>query len=266
MTLKDFLAERSFADEAVDKKHPIQAEVEKKLNKLIYDLLIKDKIHAFEDKYHILDKTYEEAAALVPEGKYDRLRFNDVEMQKFTYKEEFLQISVHCSWEVEEEEDKDRYHNITPGDTWAVKLRKSSWEEDKKTYRKFLDGDINTIINAKVGVGRWDIYRGQTFWIGKHGFKLTNDYKIVDATDKDYQNYQEYSAKQIAEWFWKKTMPGYQYYNKQIPEGILKISTDAKKKFDDSNDFAAWIEAHPEKKTRLNTIMSHPSQMGKRRI
>lgn len=260
MTLREILNERSFDDEDRDKSHPIQGEVEKRLNKLVYDNIIKDKIHAFENKYHILDRTFDEAAALVPEGKYAKLsvdgdRFS-AEMRKGKYPEDNLNISVHCSWETEEPEDKDNYHTIRPGDTWEVTLRKSNWENDKETYRKFINGDLPTLIKAKAGVGRWNLYKGQAFWLGNKGFRLTDDYRVVDNTEEDYKNYHEYSPKMIAEYIWT-------HHGERYPAAFNRIHIQAFEKFNNSNDFAAWIAEKPSRREKLSEIMERV--LGKRR-
>ena len=258
MTLREILNERSFADEEQDKKHPIQKDVEIKLTKLVYDNIIKDKIRVFENKYHILDKTYDEVAALIPEGKYAKLRDDDfsVEMQKVNYPEDGIEIGVHCSWETEEPEDKDRYHTIKPGDTWRVTLRKKNWDADKETYKKFINGDIPTLIKSKAGVGRWNLYKGQAFWLGDKGFRLTDDYKIVDNTEDDYKNYQNYSAKMIAEWFWTHYGPNYS-------KAVNNVHTQAFNKFNNSNEFAAWIDEKPSRREKLSGLME--TVLGKRR-
>lgn len=258
MTLREILAERSFADEDNDKKHPIQKDVETKLTKLVYDNIINKKIHDFENKYHILDKTYDEAAALIPEGKYAKLRDNDfsVEMQKTNYPEDRIEINVHCSWDKEEPEDKDRYHSINEGDTWRVIIRKKNWDADKETYKKFINGDLLTLIKSKIGVGRWNLYRGQAFWIGNKGFRLTDDYKIVDNTEDDYKNYHNYSAKQIAEWFWT-------HYGERYSKLVNSVHQQALNKFSDSNAFAAWIDESPAKREKFSKLLE--TVLGRRR-
>ena len=258
MTLRDLLIERSFADEEQDKKHPIQKDVEAKLTKLVYDNIIKDKIRAFENKYHILDKTYDETVKMIPEGKYTKLVDDDfsVKMQKANYPEDGVDIGVYCSWDTEEPEDKDKYHTIKSGDTWRVFLRKNNWDADKEIYKKFINGDIPTLINSKVGAGRWDLYRGQAFWLGDKGFRLTDDYKIVDNTEEDYKNYHYYSAKQIAEWFWT-------HYGDKYPKSVTNIHKQAFTKFHDSNEFAAWIKSRPIAREKLSKLME--AVLGKRR-
>lgn len=254
MTLREFLTERSFEDEMKDSKHPIQKNIEEKFTKLLYDNIMKQKLTGFEDKYHILDKSYDDVVELLKGKEFlgDKYGFNEAELT--LDRNGNANIKVYCSWNTDDVEDKDRYHTRNSGDAWEVTLRKDSWDKDKETYRKFLNGDIDTIIKSKVGVGRWNLYRGQTFWIGDKGFKLTDDYKIVDATDDDFKNYHEYSARQIADWLWRNTSPA-----------LAKIREDAMKKFDTSRELADWIEKHPDKKTKLNEIMSHKTQMGKRR-
>ena len=254
MTLRDFLIERSFADERTDSNHPIQADVERKLTSLLYDIKMKPMLDAFENKYHLLDKSYEEAKTLLG-GKEEIGKFNEASLKNW---KDDLSVEVYCSWDREEPEDKDRYHNISSGDSWKVTLRKNSWDADKKVYKKFLDGDIDTLIKSKVGAGRWNLYKGQTFWIGDKGFKLTDDYKIVDANSEDFKNYNEYSSKQIAEWFWTKNIAYGKY-----PSQITNICSKAKEKFDNSKEFEDWLNTHPDKKTRLNDIMT--KFLGKRR-
>lgn len=254
MTLREFLTERSFEDEMKDSKHPIQKNVEIKLTKLLYDNSMKDKLAKFENKYHILDKSYDDVVKLLDGKEFIGDKYGFDEAGLYLNRNGDADIVVYSSWNTDDVEDKDRYHTRTSGDSWKVTLRKDHWEEDKDRYRDFINGDVDTIIKSKVGVGRWNLYKGQTFWIGNKGFKLTDDYKIVDATEEDFKNYHEYSARQIADWLWRNTSPA-----------LTKIREDAMKKFDTSHEFADWIEKHPDKKTKLNEIMSHKTQMGKRR-
>lgn len=260
MTLRELLSERTFADERKDASHPIQVEVERKFTKIIYDTEMKEKLENFEKTCGILNKKFDEIKKILQGKKVIVIHGVDLSLDN----ENTLTVHIYCSWHREEPEDKDRYHTITSGDGWSVNLTRENFSADKEVYKKFINGDIDTLIKAKHGAGRWNLYRGQTFWFGKDfniGFKLTDDYKIVDATEEDSKNYKEYSGRMIADWLWTYDMPSQSGKNKD--QSILTISKKAKEKFDTSARLAKWINDHPDKKTKFSALME--KSLGKRR-
>lgn len=264
-TLRDILSERSFMSEYEDAKHPIQSDIEKKLFEKLYEIDIKKAMAAFEAKYKVLDvESYDDLVKLYQSKKPE---LGDVKMDMFRKE---VRVSVSISWHVRDM-DAD-YITKTNNDNIVIKTTgDNDFQAFKKKYLEIMNGNVDTMIKNKLGAGKWPLYRGTIFFIGDNmdcGFKLTDDYKIVDCSADDIKDYKEWPTATIA-----KFVLG--YYNKinenpnkkysQEQKKVYELALRAKKKFENALEFKEYLDKTPEMKAKFSELISSPNLLGKHR-